>query len=67
MPHYSAEPFAAYVSLCEHKLVADRMKGLRSEPESSWRKREMGDLRSFLAEVDSMVAHHRAVALLRAR
>jgi hypothetical protein len=67
MTHYSAEPFAAYVALCERKLVADRMEELRSQPESSWREREMGDLRDFLAEVDSMVSHHRAVAPSRAR
>jgi hypothetical protein len=53
------EPFAAYVALCERKLVTARLKELRLQPESSWRNREMGDLHDFLAEVDHMVAHHR--------
>jgi hypothetical protein len=54
------EPFAAYVALCERKLVTARLKELRLQPETSWRNREMDDLHDFLSEVDHMVAHHRA-------
>jgi hypothetical protein len=54
------EPFAAYVALCERRLVLARMAELRQQPSSSWRNREITDLGVFLAEVDSMVAQHRA-------
>jgi hypothetical protein len=62
-PGGSNDNFAAYVALCERKLVTDRMEELSGQPESAWRERDMGDLRSFLVEVDRMVAHHRAVRL----
>lgn len=54
------EPFAAYVALCERKQVSARLTELRLQPASPWRNREMDDLQIFLAEVDTMVARHRA-------
>jgi len=59
------ECFAASVALRERKGIADRLKQLARERESSWRDHEMKDLRRHLVEVDSAIERHRATARLR--
>jgi hypothetical protein len=53
------ESFAAHTALRERNSVKLRLRELTHEGASSWRDREVRDLRLYLREVEGMIAHHR--------
>lgn len=57
--------FATSVALRERKSISDRLTVLGLERVSTWRDREIRELRTHLLEVDGAIAHHRAVARQR--
>lgn len=59
------DSFAASVALRERSSIADRLRELGGERESTWRDREIGHLQSYLLEVDGAIARHREAARLR--
>jgi len=59
------DSFATSVALRERKSISERLNLLGRERASSWRDREIRDLRRHLLEVDGAIARHREVAGLR--
>jgi hypothetical protein len=59
------ECFAACVALRERRSITDRLAELGRERKSSWRDREIADLRRDLLEVEAMIGRHREAAPLR--
>jgi len=57
--------FATSVALRERKSISDRLKELGRERETSWRDREINDLKRHLVEVDRAIARHRSITGLR--
>ena len=58
------ECFATDVALRERTSIKSRLQELGVEQKSSWRDREISDLKLYLLEVDDAISRHRHAARL---
>lgn len=54
--------FTASVALREHNSITARLRELGQERASSWRDREIKDLRDYLLEVKQAISNHRSAS-----